>query len=232
MRRKLARHQADRDNIAYELKAVNHHRTVLRDATEQLERSVKNQADTIADLEFQVERLQGRTCSRSGAAAAAAGLDTSFASGDWANTSMEGAAGAQRDSSGEEALLRQVNRYKARAAAMEELSVTYRVSVLALYSDGSSYGAAQFGWQPYDETSSSSNNRRIHHYHHNASDTNGGDEHSSPFVGLVVAWIEREMTAVKHCNEDEIRLLDSEVSDLRVQLRQSRSFTAELRRRY
>ena len=36
------------------------------------------------------------------------------------------------------------------------------------------------------------------------------------------------MTAVKHCNEDEIRLLDSEVSDLRAQLRQSRSFTAEL----
>ena len=109
MSKELARHQADRDNIAYELKAVNHHRTVLRDATEQLERSVKNQADTIADLEFQVERLQGKTGSRSGAAVTAAGLDTSFTSGDWANTSMEGAAGAQRDSSGEEALLRQVN---------------------------------------------------------------------------------------------------------------------------
>ena len=130
MRKELARHQADRDNIAYELKAVNHHRTVLRDATEQLERAVKNQADTIADLEFQVEQLQGRTGSRSGAAATVAGSDTP---GDWANTSVEGAAGAQRDSSGEEALLRQVNRYKARAAAMEELSVTYRVSVLALY---------------------------------------------------------------------------------------------------
>ena len=65
-----------------------------------------------------------------------------------------------------------------------------------------------------------------------ASDTNGGDEHSSSSVGLGVGWIEREMTAVKHCYEDEIRLLDSEVSDLRVQLRPSRSFTAELRRRY
>ncbi len=75
MRKELARHQADRDNIFYELKAVNHHRTVLRDAPEQLERAVKNQADTIADLEFQVERLQGRTGSRSGAAVTAAGLD-------------------------------------------------------------------------------------------------------------------------------------------------------------
>ena len=49
------------------------------------------------------------------------------------------------DMDGNEQLVRQVARYKAKAGAMEELVTIYRTSVTALYSDGSSYGAAQFG---------------------------------------------------------------------------------------
>ena len=49
------------------------------------------------------------------------------------------------DRDGNEQLVRQVARYKAKAGAMEELAAIYRTSVIALYSDGSSYGAAHFG---------------------------------------------------------------------------------------
>ena len=48
------------------------------------------------------------------------------------------------DRDGNEQLVRQVARFKAKAGAMEELASIYRTSVTAIYSDGSSYGAAQF----------------------------------------------------------------------------------------
>lgn len=40
------------------------------------------------------------------------------------------------------------------------------------------------------------------------------------------------MTAVKHSYEDEVRILDSEVAELRAKLRQSNSYIQELRRRF
>ncbi len=203
MRSELARHQADRDNIAFELKAVSHHRAVLRDTVEQLERQVRQKADKIADLEFQLDS-QAQQYDRYN---------------EDVDTSMVSASGG--DNGGDDELRRQVVRYKARAAAMEELSVTYRVSIMALYADGASYGAAQFGWQPFGESSSSS-----------GTDGSKQQADSAVVTGLGVGWIEREMTAIKHCYEDEIRLLDNEVNDLRAQLRQSRSFTTELRRRF
>lgn len=219
MRSELSRHQADRDNIAYELKAVSHHRTVLRDSVEQLERQVRQKTDVIADLESEIDKMkQQHRYSGSGKSRndMNVDLDTSIVS-----ASGDGGGVSGNNPSGDDELRRQVARYRARAAAMEELSVTYRVSIMALYADGASYGAAQFGWQPF------------HSDNHSSEGASKQQQDTASFVvGLGVGWIEREMTAVKHCYEDEIRLLDTEVNDLRAQLRQSRSFTTELRRRF
>lgn len=69
-----------------------------------------------------------------------------------------------------------------------------------------SYGAAQFGWQPHDEVFGS--------------------------FGIGVGWIEREINAVRHIFENEIRSYDSELEELKAKLRQSMSYSTELRRRY
>ena len=45
-------------------------------------------------------------------------------------------------------------------------------------------------------------------------------------------WIERELAAVKRSYEEEVRVLDAEISELRAKLRQTTSYSAELRRRY
>lgn len=49
---------------------------------------------------------------------------------------------------------------------------------------------------------------------------------------LGVGWIEREMNAVKHSYEDEVRLLDAEAAELRAKLRQSNSYIMELRKSF
>ena len=40
------------------------------------------------------------------------------------------------------------------------------------------------------------------------------------------------MNAVKHSYEDEVRIVDAEVGELRAKLRQSESYILELRRRF
>ena len=51
-------------------------------------------------------------------------------------------------------------------------------------------------------------------------------------MGGEVGWIERELAAVKRSYEEEVRVLDTEVSELRAKLRQAVSYSSELRRRY
>lgn len=119
MRVELERYRTENAELVQELSAVNHHRTVLRDTLEQLDREVREKVEMLSDLQATAGAFQvhGR-----------AGLDSSVLLAE-----------------GEEALARQVLRYKARAAAVDDLATIYRTSVLALYSDGASYGAAQFG---------------------------------------------------------------------------------------
>eukprot|EP01034_Spumella_vulgaris_P026587 gene26587-33188_t len=94
-----------------------------------------------------------------------------------------------------------------RAVAVDELASTYSVRVLALYADGASYGSAQFGWQA---------NGLLQ-------DFNSKDVH---LIGL--SWIEREIDTVRHGCEDEVRLLDAEVGELRGKLSQSNSWPLQL----
>ena len=124
LRSELEKYRVENTELVQEMNAINHHRTVLRDTLDQLDREVREKVDLLAD---QQATRQLHTSGR-------LHLD-------------ETVAGVLGDV--EEGLHRQVLRYKARAKAFDELATVYRTSVLALYADGASYGAAQFGWQPH-----------------------------------------------------------------------------------
>jgi hypothetical protein len=184
--------------IRKELQAVSHHRNVLRETVDQLEKRLRSKADSLAEAHFHnadsnrdlhlqfsgVDDSPGSTMSR-----------------EKVDNAQTRRLNAHED---EEHVRKQVLRFRARALAMEDLVSIYRAGVIALYSDGASYSAAQFGWQ------------------------HGNDLND----GLGVGWIEREIGNVKRSYEEEIRLLDGEVAELRAKLRQSVSYISELRKRF
>jgi hypothetical protein len=124
MRSEFEQYRAENAELVQELNAVNHHRTVLRDTIDQLDREVREKVDLLSSLQATVGAYPSNGL----------GLDSSFVA----------MAAGERD----DGLHRQVLRYKARAAAVDDLANIYRTSVLALYADGASYGAAQFGGHP------------------------------------------------------------------------------------
>ena len=169
LRGEADKYRTECEALAQELNAVNHHRTVLRDTLEQLDREVKEKVDMVSDLQARLSAAHHQMQQQGGminASATGLGLDDSFNAslsmggtgvGGGAHRTVGGASTAMMHTEAasaavgevEEGLHRQVLRYKARAAAMDELATIYRTSVLALYADGASYGAAQFGWQPH-----------------------------------------------------------------------------------
>jgi len=173
LREEVDRMKSENSDLLHELHAVNHHRTVLRDTLDQLDREVKAKGVALSELQLQQHTSDGTAKS----------VDV------------------------DDELRRRAQRYKARSEAMDELATIYRSSVLALYPDGASYGAAQYGWQSMPAKGV-----------------------TLPLIG--VGWIEREMNVVKHSYEAEIKLLDSEVSEVRNKLRQANLYTMELRRRF
>jgi chromosome segregation ATPase len=52
----LERTKADYNNIRQELKASNHHRHILKETIEQLEKHLKSQVDVNSDLRFHLNR--------------------------------------------------------------------------------------------------------------------------------------------------------------------------------
>ena len=101
----------------------------------------------------------------------------------------------------EEVLRRQIARYHARCTGMEELVSTYRTGVIALYSDGSSYGAAQYA-QNYEKKNMRGSNDSVNGTNpmHNKSVMNN----SKNYCG----WIEREITNIKNSYVEEMKLLE------------------------
>lgn len=176
--------KSEHSDLLHELHAVNHHRTVLRDTLEQLDREVKAKGAALSELQLLHSPVEG------------------------------GAAAKSQQVDGDDELRRRAVRYKARSEAMDELATIYRSGVLALYPDGASYGAAQYGWQSMPVTAVKGT-------------TTGG---SATVIG--VGWIEREMNVVKHSYEAEMKLLEAEVGEVRNKLRQANLYTAELRRRF
>jgi chromosome segregation ATPase len=159
---------------AKEIKAVNHHRSVLRETVDGVEKQLRQMTDALADSQSMQRQLTGSE-----------------------NHEL------YDKSDEEESLRRMVSRYRARSLAMEELVAIYRAGILALYADGSSYGAANHAW------------------------TDDAQQD-----GLGVGWIEREINTVRRSYDEEVRILEAEVNELRGKLRQSNSFVTELRRRF
>lgn len=115
--REVERWKSEAYSSSSELKAVEHHRGILRDAVEQLERQLRLKTDALSD-------------SRGGGGS----------QGGYGY--REGAGSSAADE--EEVLRRQIARYHARCSGMDELVAVYRSGLIALYADGSSYGAAQY----------------------------------------------------------------------------------------
>lgn len=164
------------ESLRHELQAVSHHRNVLRDSIDKLEKQIKSKSDALTDVSAQLDTLMRRQ-------------------------QQTGKAAITEDEL--EAMRRQCARFRARANAMEELASLYRGGIVAIYSDGASFGAAQYG-----------------DFNLRAAGSSG------------TGWIEREIGHVKKSYEDEIRLLDGEVSELRSKLRQSNSYISEVRKRF
>ncbi|CAE7482121.1 unnamed protein product, partial [Symbiodinium microadriaticum] len=97
-------------------------------------------------------------------------------------------------------LIRKLQRYQRRIQAVEELNGIYRKGLLALYSDGSFYGALQFEAKKL------------------CRDPNAAH-----------GWIEREVALITKGYLDEIELLEKECDDLVAQVKEGESYRAELR---
>lgn len=192
---------ADNTRLQQEVEALCHHRGVLRESMERLEKELRSKVDALAEALYQIQ--QGHD---GGSLLGLHHMELGPMGGSSASvaTELRGVFNRERTLDEEESLRRQLARFRAKSLAMEELVAIYRSGVLALYADGASYGAAQFGWQ----------------------------QHAQAQDGLGVGWIEREMGLVKRSYDDEIRLLEAEVNELRGKLRQSGSYISELRKRF
>ena len=178
-----------------ELKAVSHHRNVLRDSVEELEKQLRARAEDLADAQHQAQQFL-------------AGDDASIVSGGGRNHRDR-----DRNADEEDVLRKQLARFRARTLELETLISIYRRAVLALYPDGTSYGAAQYEQQ-----------QALAHA------PTGQQQQQQE--GFAAEWIETEMALVKRSYDEEIRLLDREVGELRAKLQQSGSYLGELRKRF
>lgn len=115
-----------------------------------------------------------------------------------------------------DSLHKRIQRLQVKSSGLDEILAVYRRGILGLYPDGATYGAAQYGG--FHRLVGS----RDHH----------SNQSHSLSININVHWIEKEITDVRNCYEEELRLYEVEVSDLRSRLRQSNSYSAELRRRF
>lgn len=110
---------------------------------------------------------------------------------------------------------RHVMRLRSKCAALEEVVSVYRTGLCALYPDGSSYGAAQYPNSGYQIKPHA---------------------HRTKIAGLSAAiqngWLQREFNVLKKSFEEEIHLLEAETDELHGKLKQSNSYTSELRKRF
>jgi hypothetical protein len=100
---------------------------------------------------------------------------------------------------GEAQLRRQALRYRARAAASQDLCEVYRAGVLALYPDGTSYSSAQ-----HAQTHPNTQHPPIKTQPLSSTPTHA---HAHP-AQASAGWIQREIGAVRQSFEEEVRALD------------------------
>lgn len=114
-----------------------------------------------------------------------------------------------------ETFKRQSVRYKAKMECMEELLNNYREAALALYGDGSTYSYIQY--ELY-----------IKAKHLGATNKSMAANNAKGWYG----WNELQMAALRQTYDTEMKLMDSEIIDLRGKLRHSQAYCAELAKRF
>jgi chromosome segregation ATPase len=156
MRVEVSSMRKESTTLRHELKAANHHRDVLKESIEQLEKQLKATADALAEAKLSSYSRAHRS---------------------------EGDVVSAEEI---ESLRRQNTRYKVRAVALDEVVTTYRRGLLAL----------------------------------------------SVEEGHKKNWLTHEVGVLKKGYEDEIGLLESEVSELTSRVTQGETYTRELKRQY
>lgn len=116
--------EAERASLQGEVEAVSHHRQVLRDTCDKLEKQIKAAADAQGQTQTQGQGQGQSALERRRGGAGSPGHD-----------------GREHDV---DALRRSASRYRSRAAAFEALSQHYKQGLMALYPSGAAYGQAQF----------------------------------------------------------------------------------------
>lgn len=115
-------------------------------------------------------------------------------------------------------LNKRIQKLQAKVNGCESMLSIYRRAILGLYPDGATYGAAQYGGGYLKSLTTQLPN-------------NKAGPVTINFL-ISVNWIEKEIADIKASFEEELRIYDAEVSDLRSRLRQNNSYTSELRRRF
>ena len=147
--------------------------------------------------------------------------------------STVGAAPSANSADDNESARKQLSRLRGRSQALEELVTVYRSGVMALFPDGTSYGSAQFFTQRTGTGLFDLNSSVLFGVDSLAGTGNLSSTRAMrPGNANNVGWIEHEMTTVRKSYCEEIRLLEVEADDLRNKLRQSHSYTQELRKRF
>ena len=191
----IATLEQENKELRAEIQAISHHRGILKQTIEQVEKQLRLKSEDIAEITSQRDVLDFQ----------------------YRKLTRDGDGDVMGDNDDDDVLRKQCNRFRARSLAMEELLSIYRASVMALYPDGSTYGAAQF--QAFTRPLSTG--------------TGGNGAEAGVTASLQPSkWIEREMQHVRKSYEDEIRVLDGEVNELRTKLKQSGSYVSELRKRF
>ena len=113
--------RGERASLQGQLEAVSHHRQVLLDTCDKLERQIKAAADAQGQGQDKVQTTAER---RRGGGAGSPSQD-----------------GREHDI---DALRRSASRYRSRATAFEALSQHYKQGLMALYPSGAAYGQAHF----------------------------------------------------------------------------------------
>lgn len=195
-----------------EWKAVSHHRNVLRDTVEHLEKQIKNKSDEIADVLSKNEKYSSclKALNRDPELARLISVQLST----YKDSSLDRSNGSNvlPEDDEEDILRNQCHRLRTRTLAMEELVSMYRMGIIALYPDGSSYNLAQYS-----------------NLQNNDSEPDG---QLSNLTGVNSSWIQKEIEHIRKSYEEEIRLYDMEICELRNKLRHSESYISELRKRF
>ena len=218
----MEQYNHDITELNKELKAVSHHRNVLRDTIEQLEKQIKLKYDQLAEVTSQNEMLTNRIQQnehRHNNNNSSNSLNNSNHN-NTSRGSLFGSSGTMNDNDEEcDVLRRQSNRFRIRSFAMEELVTIYRMGIMALYPNGATYSSAQYSLIQDSHNSYDNNNDNDIIIGNMNQNNNGG-------------WIEKELNNIKKSYDEEIKVLDLEVTELRSKLRQSNSYISELRKRF